>query len=189
MITATTLSRTPTEDPLEYATTSLSYKRYTAKESHFKRAYMLRLLRAFDCRCAACGAEDNGLELDHFFVPKAKGGTFVLTYAISNTDRLNAMPLCITCNRDKKDHPASVWLSREQIDSIWVRARDLDAEIHRASMYRVQWPEIGPDGVPVRYANKAKQEAYRRHMAPIIADGIAREIRLGIRREDEAKGP
>ncbi len=50
--------------------------------------------------CATCGADDNGLDLDHFFIPKSKGGNFVL----KRKDGVlinNAVPMCETCNRTK----------------------------------------------------------------------------------------
>lgn len=157
----------PSENPSLYKTDQNSYKRYSAREQGFRRSYTLKLLKAFDCACANCGANDNGMELDHFFVPKCSGGDFVLVEA-TGTKRLNAVPLCMTCNRDKNQKPASVWLSQDRIDAIWAKARYLDAEISGVPVVTTAPPpkpvEPWPD-----YSGMTREEKKAKMMAAVRA--------------------
>ncbi len=122
----------PSSSSCYYHIDQVSYRRNTARERRFKSEYLLRLLKAFDCRCAWCSADDNGLELDHFFVPKCEGGEWILkekTEAGGMVKRLNAMPLCSSCNRKKRERPASKIMSEDAIQRMWMKALVLDAEI------------------------------------------------------------
>ncbi len=76
------------------------YKRDNEKDRSFRTLYFLRLLQHFECKCAHCGAVDNGVDIDHYFIPKCKGGNFLLKHKCGATI-LNAVPLCKTCNRSK----------------------------------------------------------------------------------------
>jgi hypothetical protein len=60
-------------------------------------------MRIYDCRCGLCGEDRDGIELDHFWIPKSHGGCF--TMRLRSTGRLvnNAVPLCTQCNRKKQD--------------------------------------------------------------------------------------
>lgn len=174
----------PSDNPSDYVLDQNSHKRYTAREQGSRRAYVLKLLKAFDCRCAVCQADDNGVELDHFFIPKCRGGDFVLTEAATKRKRLNAVPLCMTCNRDKSQRPASDWLSQEQIDSIWQKARHLDAEISGVSVSDT--PVVAPAVQPVVQAPpRSDKEAFRAYIAQRAAER-SREKRR-IREEQERK--
>lgn len=76
------------------------FNRDNEAERTFRRIYLLRLLAIYDNACGICGSRENGLDLDHFFVPKSQGGNFVLI----RTDGLrvnNAVPMCESCNRAK----------------------------------------------------------------------------------------
>ena len=61
-------------------------------------------MRVYDCRCALCNEDRDGIELDHFWVPKSHGGCY--TMRPSNSTKLinNAVPLCNACNRAKQDN-------------------------------------------------------------------------------------
>lgn len=89
---------------------SQSIKDYTVEDAHHHRGHPLErqfrlkhqnyLCSLFDNRCAACGNDENGLDIDHYFFPKSSGGMFMMLhkkgYFINN-----AVPLCETCNRSK----------------------------------------------------------------------------------------
>jgi hypothetical protein len=154
----------PSENPSLYKTDQNSYKRYSAREQGFRRTYTLKLLKAFDCTCANCGADDNGMELDHFFVPKCSGGDFVLVEA-AGTKRLNAVPLCMTCNREKNQRPASAWLSLEKIDAIWAKARHLDAEISGVPVVATNAEPPKPAEIRPDYSGMAREEIKAKMMA------------------------
>lgn len=174
----------PSDNPSDYVLDQNSHKRYTAREQGSRRAYVLKLLRAFDCRCAVCQADDNGVELDHFFIPKCRGGDFVLTEAVTKRKRLNAVPLCMTCNRDKSQRPASDWLSQEQIESIWQKARHLDAEI--SGMPVGDEPVVTPAAHPTPQAPLRRDKAaFRAYIAQRAAE-ITRERRR-IKEEQDRK--
>lgn len=91
-------------NPRDYIITPSDYKRGSPKESHYRKIMQLTLLATFGNRCAKCGVDDNGLDLDHFFLPKNEGGSFIMRhrdgYLINN-----AVPLCASCNRRKSDRP------------------------------------------------------------------------------------
>jgi len=162
----------PSEDPSLYKTDQNSYKRYSAREQGFRRSYTLKLLKAFDCACANCGANDNGMELDHFFVPKCNGGDFVLVET-TGTKRLNVVPLCMTCNRDKNQKPASVWLSQDKIDAIWAKARYLDAEISGVAVVANAVPPKPAEPRP-DYSGMTREEAKAKMIAVARAKGEAK---------------
>ena len=121
----------PSSSSAYYHIDQISYRRNTARERRFKSEYLLKLLKGFDCKCAWCGVDDNGLEIDHFFVPKCEGGEWVLKQKTADgvVKRLNAIPLCSSCNRRKSERPASVVMSQDTIQRIWTKALMLDASI------------------------------------------------------------
>jgi hypothetical protein len=93
-------------DPSHYIIDHSNYRRFNSIENDFRMRYLLPLLRAFHCRCAVCGSDSEGYELDHFFLPKSKGGNLILTHQ-DGYRLFNAAPLCISCNRRKYANPAS----------------------------------------------------------------------------------
>lgn len=175
---------TPSENPSDYLLDQNSHKRFTAREQGSRRAYVLKLLKAFDCKCAVCQADDNGVELDHFFIPKCRGGDFVLTEVTTKRKRLNMIPLCMTCNRDKSQRPASDWLSQEQIESIWQKARHLDAEISGAPV--CDTPVTTAAAHPISRAPSSRdKDAFRAYIAQRATEKL-REKRK-IREEQDRK--
>lgn len=66
----------------------------------YRKLFKNKLCALFGNKCAICFKEDNGLDLDHFLIPKIRGGSFILrlknSYLVNN-----AVPLCQTCNRRK----------------------------------------------------------------------------------------
>ena len=76
-----------------------NFKRENLVDRLYRKFYKNRLLQFFENKCAVCNAWDNGLDLDHFFLPKVKGGNFLITSF--NNLMNNAVPLCMSCNRSK----------------------------------------------------------------------------------------
>ena len=91
----------PSSDPSSYRIDPRDYKRNNSDERHYRAKWLLKLLRLYDCRCALCGADQDGYELDHFWLPKAKGGNFILRADHGKKLINNAAPLCVHCNRAK----------------------------------------------------------------------------------------
>lgn len=76
------------------------YDRGSRIDREFMKRLKLPLLSFFGCRCAMCGCQDNGCDIDHYFIPKAKGGNFVMLL-LDGRLSMNAVPLCEACNRSK----------------------------------------------------------------------------------------
>lgn len=94
----------PSRDPSEFIIEPRDYKRNNSDERYYRNRWMLTLLRVYDCACAMCGSDRDGLELDHFWLPKSKGGNFILRSALTGSRVNNAVPLCVQCNRKKIDN-------------------------------------------------------------------------------------
>lgn len=90
------------DDRSAYVVVSDDYKRGSRKERDYLRKHKNAVCRMYDNRCAKCGTDTNGLEIDHFFISKNEGGCFQML----RRDGLyvnNAIPLCEACNRAKAD--------------------------------------------------------------------------------------
>jgi len=88
------------KDNVTYIISEGDFIRNNSKERLYRKLYMARLLEIFGNRCAACGQQDNGIDLDHYFFAASHGGNFFMKrsdgYLVNN-----AIPLCWTCNRSK----------------------------------------------------------------------------------------
>ena len=94
------------------------YKRGNAKENAYRKSFKLKLLEVFGNCCAKCGAQDNGIDIDHFFFSKNAGGCFLMR----NKDGFlvnNAIPLCRTCNRSKSDQDYKSFFSPTELLKIF----------------------------------------------------------------------
>jgi hypothetical protein len=98
--------RMPSTNPQKFFIEARDYKRSNSEERYYRSRWLLTLLRTYDCRCGMCGVDRDGLELDHFWIPKSKGGNFILTCADTSRRINNAVPLCMQCNRNKLDNEA-----------------------------------------------------------------------------------
>jgi hypothetical protein len=68
----------------------------------YRRQFLNTLNAIFDNRCANCGSRDKGHHLDHFMIPRSRGGTFLIKLR-SGFEVHNALPLCEQCNTRKGD--------------------------------------------------------------------------------------
>lgn len=90
------------DDRHDYIIEGNDYKRGNKKERDYRKMFKLSLLGVYDNKCAKCGEDQNGIDIDHFFLSKNAGGCFIMRhkggYLVNN-----AVPLCQTCNRAKSD--------------------------------------------------------------------------------------
>lgn len=80
-----------------------SYKRGNNIEREYRKKFKLYLLKVFGNKCANCGSDNNGLDIDHFIFPKNEGGNFIMINKKGHYMN-NAIPLCESCNRMKSDN-------------------------------------------------------------------------------------
>ena len=73
------------------------YDRGNSSEREYRRLHKQTLLRLFDNRCAKCFSDENGIDIDHFFISKNGGGNFTLRH-VDGFLVNNAVPLCESCN-------------------------------------------------------------------------------------------
>lgn len=85
----------------EYLIGEEDFLRNTPKESKYLIQHRAMILEYFRNQCAICSAKTNGIEMDHFLVPKMRGGNFELLHRSGHSIN-NAVPLCISCNRSKQ---------------------------------------------------------------------------------------
>lgn len=106
------------------------FSRENEADRTFRRVYLLRLLALYDNACGICGSRENGLDLDHFFVPKSQGGNFVLI----RTDGLrvnNAVPMCESCNRAKGNRDWRKVASDERLKLILSRNAEVNKLVNQ----------------------------------------------------------
>lgn len=92
-------------------------ERDTSRERAYRREYKLTLLDEFGNCCCRCGAKKQGLDLDHFFIPKKDGGTFAMWHKDGFWVN-NAIPLCQTCNRSKGGRSHTEFFDQEELIKI-----------------------------------------------------------------------
>ncbi len=89
-------------DPDQFVVREIDFEREHPRDRAYRKRYKLVLLQEFGNACCNCGAMQQGLDLDHFFLPKSRGGTFALWHRNGFWVN-NAIPLCQSCNRSKGD--------------------------------------------------------------------------------------
>lgn len=98
----------PSTVPSSYVIERRNYSRSNSDERLYKTKWWATLMRTYDCRCGLCGEDRDGIELDHFWVPKSHGGCFIMRSVATLKLVNNAVPLCTACNRQKQDHIMAV---------------------------------------------------------------------------------
>lgn len=89
-----------------------------ALDRDFRKKYFLTLLQLFENSCANCKSQKNGIHLDHFMVPRSKGGTFIM-YTKTGLAFHNAIPLCEQCNTQKSNKDYRDFFSNEILTNIF----------------------------------------------------------------------
>lgn len=90
------------DNPHDYIIKVGDYTRNSHKEREYRKRYFLILLQKYNNACANCGKQNNGIDLDHLFLPKNYGGCFKMAHKDGYFVN-NAVPLCEHCNRSKSD--------------------------------------------------------------------------------------
>jgi 5-methylcytosine-specific restriction endonuclease McrA len=101
----------------DYLISNDDYRRGTPRENFYRKTFLLPLLSVFGNRCARCGSSQNGLDIDHFVFSKNEGGSF----AMFHRDGMwvnNAIPLCLECNRKKRDRSYRDFFTAKQLIDI-----------------------------------------------------------------------
>lgn len=118
----------PSTLPNNYVIERRDYSRSNSDERLYKIKWWPTLMRLYDCRCALCGADRDGIELDHFWIPKSHGGNLLLRHYLTNQTVNNGVPLCTTCNRHKQESVAK--LNETQLVRIAEANREMTAMIN-----------------------------------------------------------
>jgi 5-methylcytosine-specific restriction endonuclease McrA len=95
------------------------------KDRQYRNRYFLSILKFFENCCARCKVADKGIHLDHFMVPRIKGGTFGLE-THSGFKIHNAIPLCESCNSRKGDRNYRLFFTDEELEIIFSKIAKLD---------------------------------------------------------------
>jgi 5-methylcytosine-specific restriction endonuclease McrA len=77
-------------------------KRSNFTERRFRRRYFFDLLEVFEHQCANCKRAKLKLEMDHFFIPKSRGGNLMMRHKCGYWV-CNGILLCRRCNANKAD--------------------------------------------------------------------------------------
>lgn len=101
-------------DRLSYVISNDDYRRGSAQENLYRRLFKLVLLEKYENRCAKCGDQGNGVDIDHFVFSKNEGGNFILKHK-NGFFVNNAIPLCVSCNRGKSDRSFSDFFDSEEL--------------------------------------------------------------------------
>jgi len=125
---ATISQSLPSTDPSVYTIERRDYSRSNSDERLYKTKWWPTLMRLYDCRCALCDDDRDGIELDHFWIPKSHGGNLVLRHQLTNQAINNAVPLCTACNRHKQE--SIVKLNDPQLEKIARANRQMTAMIN-----------------------------------------------------------
>jgi hypothetical protein len=105
------------------------YKRMTKKEKEFLDQYKMEILKIFDNKCAKTGDSEQ-IEIDHFFIPKNEGGTFLMQRK-NGLKIVNAIPLCKTMNTQKGTKSVKDFFSEEELDKIISKLNILNKKINQ----------------------------------------------------------
>ena len=103
---------------------SVPFDQETSSDRTYRKRYFLKLLLIFDNCCANCGSRDNGIHLDHFMVPRSKGGTFII-YTKTGLAIHNAIPLCEPCNIQKSKNDFRTFFQAEILQNIFKKLTKL----------------------------------------------------------------
>lgn len=104
------------------------FERNSEVDKEYRSKYLLFLIEKVGNKCPICGKSDNGIELDHFFIPKKDGGNFIIVTK-SGVVINNAMPMCTSCNRSKSDKKAIDFLHKEKYDELVCLQKEIKKEL------------------------------------------------------------
>lgn len=88
-------------------------------DREYRKRFFLKILQLFDNECANCKSRDNGIHLDHFMIPRSKGGTFIINTKTGIAIH-NAIPLCEPCNIKKSNKDYRLFFSADVLRKIFI---------------------------------------------------------------------
>lgn len=109
-------------DRHDYVIQNGDYKRGLKKERRYLKEHKATLFRLFDNRCVKCGADDQGLSVDHFVFSKNEGGCFMMRHKEGYWVN-NGIPLCNKCNSAKLDRSYESFFSQEELVTILEKSK------------------------------------------------------------------
>lgn len=119
-------------DREDYIIREIDYKKGNGREHEYRKKYVLRLFSLYQNQCAKCGRQDNGYEIDHFFISKNEGGNFSLHHKDGYFVN-NAILLCRSCNSSKSDKPYNAFFSDEEILYLFTKNREMTLLLNQIS--------------------------------------------------------
>jgi 5-methylcytosine-specific restriction endonuclease McrA len=123
-----------------YVVNEKDFIRESRLDRHYRKQFSYALSRAFDGHCCNCGEGMGQLEFDHFWLPKSKGGNFLMR----STDGYyvnNCIPLCRSCNASKGARDYRDFFDEEYLESIVETSQSINAHINK-EMHDFNDPEF-----------------------------------------------
>jgi 5-methylcytosine-specific restriction endonuclease McrA len=114
----------------DYVISNKDYKRGLPKERDYTTKHKASLFRLYDNRCANCGDDENGLEIDHFVFSKNEGGCFAMKHKDGHLVN-NAVPLCKSCNASKSDEPYKDFFTPEKLLEIFEKNVEMTKRLNK----------------------------------------------------------
>ena len=115
--------------PENYYIVERDYSRDSRIDNYYRKHFSYVLSRAFDGHCCKCGEGMGQLEFDHFWLPKSKGGNFLMR---SKTGLYvnNCIPLCRSCNSRKGQRDFREFFTENEIEDIVKRSKSIEPYIN-----------------------------------------------------------
>jgi len=138
----------------DYLISNDDYRRGTPRENFYRKTFKLPLLSVFGNRCAGCGSSQNGVDIDHFVFSKNEGGSF----AMFHRDGMwvnNAIPLCETCNRRKRDRSYQDFFTAEQLIDILERNVQMTKRLNERGVMSQFHPTAVPPPPIVQFVRQS----------------------------------
>lgn len=115
--------------PTAYHIVGPDYSRDSRIDCYYRGHFAYTLSRAFEGHCCKCGAGMAQLEFDHFWLPKASGGNFLMR-SKSGLYVNNCIPLCRTCNSSKGSRDARQFFTDDELMRIMERSQSINQYIN-----------------------------------------------------------
>lgn len=113
---------------LDYEVNEEDYLRTAAKDKLFVKKYKMDLYEIFNNSCVKTGIKED-IELDHFFVPKSKGGTFLMKRK-DGIWVINAIILNKKYNIIKGNKKIEEFFSIEELERINFKLKQLSIKVN-----------------------------------------------------------
>ena len=116
-------------DRQDYIIHNSDYERASIVDQHFHKMYKFKILDLFSNRCVKTGDMEM-IEMDHFIIPKSKGGNFILMHKDGYL-LLNAIPLCRSENSNKSNKIVDSFFTNKEIEDILNKIEKINIDINK----------------------------------------------------------